>query len=468
MELALSNHASGELKALAETVSHLESAVAAQLLAATADVTLILDSNSVIESVTIGEAEPAGQKYAAWIGQAWVDTVTIESRPKIEAIMQTALEAGPPKWRQVNHPSPEGVDLPVRYFAVKAGQGDKVVAVGRDLRAAAQMQQRLLDTQYAMEREFARLRKLETRYRLLFQVSAEAVLIVNTRTHKVVESNPAAAEIFDATPRQLVGKPFPDMFAPDFQETVQTVMAGGRVEGLRVRLEDGNRQCLLSASVFRQDGVPFLLARLILEDEATPERLSRTGARCLEVIENLPEGFVVADSKLNILSANSAFLEMAQLATSDQAHGQPLSSFIGRTQVDLNVLVSNVRQHGSVRQFKTVMRDSYGSSLDTEISAVYTPGGDLPCFGFTIRALNLDTQATPIPGDLPRSVEQLTKLVGRVSLKEIVRDTTDLIERLCIEAALELTQENRASAAEMLGLSRQGLYAKLRRYNIVE
>ena len=51
-------------------------------------------------------------------------------------------------------------------------------------------------------------------------------------------------------------------------------------------------------------------------------------------------------------------------------------------------------------------------------------------------------------------------------LKDIVGETADLIERLCIEAALELTRDNRASAAEMLGLSRQSLYVKLRRYGI--
>ena len=70
------------------------------------------------------------------------------------------------------------------------------------------------------------------------------------------------------------------------------------------------------------------------------------------------------------------------------------------------------------------------------------------------------------PRALTRSVEQLTELVGRVSLKELVRETTDVIERLCIEAALELTRDNRASAAEMLGLSRQSLYVKLRRYGL--
>ena len=47
-----------------------------------------------------------------------------------------------------------------------------------------------------------------------------------------------------------------------------------------------------------------------------------------------------------------------------------------------------------------------------------------------------------------------------------MRESTDLIEKLCIEAALDMTHDNRASAAEMLGLSRQSLYVKLRRYGI--
>jgi DNA-binding NtrC family response regulator len=43
-----------------------------------------------------------------------------------------------------------------------------------------------------------------------------------------------------------------------------------------------------------------------------------------------------------------------------------------------------------------------------------------------------------------------------------------MIEKLCIEAALDLTDDNRASAAEMLGLSRQSLYVKLRRYGMAD
>ena len=43
----------------------------------------------------------------------------------------------------------------------------------------------------------------------------------------------------------------------------------------------------------------------------------------------------------------------------------------------------------------------------------------------------------------------------------------DLVERHFIEAALELTSDNRTSAAEGLGVSRQSLYVKLRRHRLV-
>lgn len=87
--------------------------------------------------------------------------------------------------------------------------------------------------------------------------------------------------------------------------------------------------------------------------------------------------------------------------------------------------------------------------------------------GFLIR--DVGRRLVPSPRgarDLSQAVEQLTSLVGRVSLKNLVRDTTDLVERHFIEAALEATDDNRTSAAEVLGVSRQSLYMKLKRYGL--
>ena len=80
--------------------------------------------------------------------------------------------------------------------------------------------------------------------------------------------------------------------------------------------------------------------------------------------------------------------------------------------------------------------------------------------GFTVISLTLSLIAVFIP------LLFMTGLVGRMSLKEIVRESTDLVERLCIEAALSFTSDNRASAAEILGLSRQSLYSKLHRHGL--
>jgi transcriptional regulator PpsR len=186
-----------------------------------------------------------------------------------------------------------------------------------------------------------------------------------------------------------------------------------------------------------------------------------------EVALRLPDAIVVTTTDGRIVTTNRAFLDLVQLATDELARNETLERWLGRPGVDLGVLVANLKQHGSVRLFATTIRGEYGAITDVEISAVAINEGAEACLGFSIRNVDRRRPSEARPGrELPRSVEQLTELVGRVSLKELVRETTDVIERLCIEAALELTRDNRASAAEMLGLSRQSLYVKLRRYGL--
>jgi transcriptional regulator PpsR len=202
--------------------------------------------------------------------------------------------------------------------------------------------------------------------------------------------------------------------------------------------------------------------------------LPQTRSKFVKILESTPDGFVLTGPDQRVIAANSAFLEMAQLATEEQVRGEPLERWLGRSAVDLNVLIANVREHGSVRLFGTVLQGEYGVTSEVEVSGVQVVNGEQPCFGLMIRYVDRRAQGqqqqgggeSRSAGELPRSVEQLTDLVGRVPLKEIVRETTDVVERLCIEAALELTGDNRASAAEMLGLSRQSLYVKLRRYGL--
>ena len=89
-----------------------------------------------------------------------------------------------------------GADLPMNYAATRSRPGGPVVAFGRDLRAFASLQQRVAESQQEMEREYARIRSAEKRYRLLFQQAAEPVLILDAATERIDEANPAAQNLF--------------------------------------------------------------------------------------------------------------------------------------------------------------------------------------------------------------------------------------------------------------------------------
>ena len=77
-----------------------------------------------------------------------------------------------------------------------------------------------------------------------------------------------------------------------------------------------------------------------------------------------------------------------------------------------------------------------------------------------------DTRVTVTEKGARSEATDFAKLIGRVPLKTLVREAGDVIEKLCIEAALQQTEDNKASAADLLGLSRQSLYMKLKRHGL--
>lgn len=457
-----------QFRAPKKTLGTLDADAAAKLVAAAGDVALILDAKGVIKDVAFADSEMVKDGFGDWVGQRWVDTVTGECRQKIEDLLRDSSGIGRPRARQVNHPSARGADVPVQYSAIAVGDGAKIVAVGRELRTIAALQRRLVDVQQSIERDYSRMRNSEARYRLLFQITSEPVLVVDGASLLVTEANAAAGRLFGKTPKRLAGRSFPDLFDTEGAKAVAANLASSRVAGsvdaFTAKLIETKGEVSVNISAFRQEGAVHFLARVIAPN-ASVSTGSRT--RLLEVIEKLPDGFVVTDTDCKVLSANAAFLDLIELSSEQQAIGRPLDKWMGRHATELSVVVNNLREHGSVRHFFTLVRGELDTAEEVEVSAVSVATGEQPCFGFTVRSVARRPDFL-VNGrrELPRSVEQLTQLVGRVALKDLVRESTDVIERLCIEAALELTGDNRASAAGMLGLSRQSLYSKLRRHGL--
>jgi len=456
-------------------LSDLDSETAGRLIAASSDVALVVSDprEGLIYDVSVSSEALPNAVTDRWMGKAWVDTVNSDSRAKVEALLRDANNPGFPRWRTVNHLADHGPDLPVMYSAVQINTAGRVVAFGRSMQSLTQLQQQLVSAQQSMEREYLKLRQTEARHRLLFQVASEAVLIVDAGNRKVLEANPAAGRLLGEGSRRLVGRLFPEGFdelgTQALQSLLGAVRATGRTGDVVAHSVDGTQEFRVSASLFREERSSFFLIRLALLTAERSSLMATQDSKVLEIVASAPEGFVVTNLDGRILFTNRAFLDLVQLATEEQSRNEPLERWLGRPGVDFNLLTAQLREHGALRLFATQLRGEYGSSSDVEICAVSVLNGEEPCYGFTIRDVGqrviFDRQ---ISRDKPRSVEQLTELVGRVPLKDLVRESTDMIEKLCIEAALEITGDNRASAAEILGLSRQSLYAKLRRYGLGE
>ena len=448
----------------AELFNTLDADAAMKLAMVAGDVTLVLDDTGTILDAAFDPREfPA---FAGWVGTNWIETVTDESRPKIMEMLAAARRGEVQHWRQVNHPSRDG-DVPIRYAVLSVNGGEHRIAFGRDLRDAGKLQQRLLQVQQSLERDYLRMRQLEARYRMLFERSTESVLIIEAASLRIREANPSAHTLVGARAGSLAGKKLLSVLDKTSHDALQSLVGAALVSDTvspaRIRVARGAREVLASITGFTQDRGQFLLLRL------TPasDRPSAEFSPVLELVDQMPDAFVVADSNLEIITANATFVELLQVASVDQLRGRHLSESIGRPGIDLDLIEGQIDQHGAARNVATVLR--VGHEVDgepIELSAVRTAGDDA-YYAFVIRPIGRRLRdLPPVSQDLPRSVEQLTDLVGRMSLKDIVRESTDLIERLCIEAALSYTSDNRASAAEILGLSRQSLYSKLHRYGL--
>ncbi len=451
-------------------VVHVDPVVAGRMVMASADVAVILDRDGIVKDVLLAAEARLPSEFGAWLGRKWIETVAPDSHNKAQQLLTDAAAGLPGRLREINHvTNAGGVMVPIRYSATKLDEQGQILAVGRDLRALAALQQQLVQFQQSMEREYSRLRAADTRYRVLFQLTAEPILIVDAGGRRISEANPAAIALLGLPPNRVTGRLLHSLFADKGGEALQEILSaagnGTSPKSAALTLADGGCEVGVKVSLFRQDGAAYFLLRLS-GAVGRAEPAAASAAMLDDIVERLPDAFVVTDGDGVIRRVNSAFVDMAGLASAASATGQALEQWLGRAGVDFGVLRAAMREGGVVRNFATIMRGPYGATDNVDITAVGGLSADADHLGFIIRPAGRTQPRLGAPSALPRSAEEFKQLVGRVPLKELVRETSDIIEKLCIEAALELTGDNRASAAEMLGVSRQGLYAKMHRFGI--
>ena len=192
-----------------------------------------------------------------WVGKAWVDTVTVESRAKVEAAAARFERCGSAALAHGQPSSSAGADMPVMYAAVKMNGDGQVVAFGRSMQPMANLQQQLVSAQQSMEREYLKLRQAEARHRLLFQVASEAVFIVDAEHAQGDRGQPGRRTTARRGYPAAGGPSVPGRLRRASTQALQgllgAVRATGRTSDAVVTSIDGGREFRASASLFREE-----------------------------------------------------------------------------------------------------------------------------------------------------------------------------------------------------------------------
>ena len=91
----------------------------------------------------------------------------------------------------------------MQYWAMRLGDGDMIAVFGTDISRISDLQQKLMNSQLSVEREFAQLRSAESHYRMMFQLSDTPQIVVDATSLRVSDINETATRLFGRTHQQI-------------------------------------------------------------------------------------------------------------------------------------------------------------------------------------------------------------------------------------------------------------------------
>jgi transcriptional regulator PpsR len=434
------------------------------------DVTLLLDMDGVIREATLAPSM-AKENIDGWLGRPWTEVVG-GAAEKIQRMMHDTQRTGISAFRQITQKFPSGLELPMEFTTVLLGGRAGMLAIGKNLQAVAELQTRLISAQQTIERDYWKLREIETRYRLVIEDSKDAVLLAKVADLRIVEANRTAATALAGSARRkdgLAGRDFLQEIALKDREPVELMLRRvrdqGKAPGIVIHLGTEAGSWTLRGSLMTHESTPVFLLQMTpigkLVGVTAPEHEDLEG-----LLDRIPDAVTIIDENGAIKKANRAFTELIEIGSTDAVVDEDLGRWLSRPGADLNVLISNIQRHGVVRLLSTTVQGELGTETEIEISASGYQQRNDKRIVLVLRNVARRLSPSSEADGLRTALGSMNETVGKTPLRKLVKSTVEVVEQHYVRAALQLAKGNRTTAAEILGLSRQSLYAKLDRYNI--
>ncbi|MGO9421201.1 transcriptional regulator PpsR [Roseiarcus sp.] len=428
------------------------------------DITLEVDREGVIRTAVSAEAL-ADEPLEQWRGLRWTDTVSPDTAERVAEAVETAHHEGESSCFTVNQRLPSGRELTLEYTTVKLGRRAGFIAVGRSIQAVSDLRSRLALVQKEREQDYWKLREIETRYRALLDASSEAVALVRIGNFRVVEANAAATNSLGLVPGAEFLPDLTDRDRKTLDAFLETARVKGRAPGIVLHLAENESWSLRASTLTSEAGAFYLFQMALLaEPEAGGRASDRNEASfSLEAfIGRLPEGFVILDRDGVVRFANHTFLDLVQAGVESAVIGKNAKLWFTRPGTGVRVILNLVEQHGAVRSLRTTLEGELGMSSEVEVSAVGDQD-DRPRY-FALLVRDVVSHAKP-----REDASDLATLIGSLSgttLESAVRTSVEAVERQRLVDALAQSRGKRTAAAKTLGISRQSLHAKLKKYRL--
>ena len=348
-----------------------------------------------------------------------------------------------------------------------------MLLLGRDLRPIAETQQQLVQAQIALEQGYEARREFDARYRVVMSNVDDAVLFVSVQTGRIEDANRQAASLLGLKQDALTGAALSNLFVDrSGAELVDSLMNATLSDArgpVLVRTSRTRQEVGLYPVLFRASGQRVLMCRVI--GAAAMPVADSASNHAAALFRGTTDAVVFMDPRGTTLSVNDSFLDLVGATHLSDVVGQPLAEYLARGQIDMSVLLENAARSGQMRVYSTRLVNDLGARVPVEVSVTALEDADNPAVALIIRDVSRLEGVRKADGagaaTIPEAGRNVMDLVGSASLIEIVSVTTDVVVKMCIETAGSVTRNNRVAAAEMLGLARQSLYVKLRKYGLL-
>lgn len=440
---------------------------------ASADISFVLDDMGSIQNVYSVNENLAKYIPDDLIGKKWLDIVEPDSKTKVQRLLSDANSSTISKFRQVNMIGNErNITLPMMCASIKTLSNKKIVVIGRDLTEAAKLQQSLVAAQKVISQNYLQITQLEERFQSIFEIGTESIIIVRADDpYPIVEMNRNAIKQLLLAKNNCIGKSLLSLLPANELSNAITFLRGVQDSDepkIFKTVFSSGESVQISATSFINGGLPYLLLNLKPLDLDKASGLLEPDSLTVKAIENNAYGFIVCTPEGLILKANKAFNKLSSTKGEQDLIGTNIRNYLGPETADFDLMMQALQGKPSSQSCISSISNASSSIKLVDISAV-SVAQPHACIGMIFRQVDSrQNKGARIDKKLVRSSQELSMLVGKVPLKDILAETTDLIEQLCIKAALDLTKDNRVSASEILGLSRQSLYIKLRKYGLVD